>query len=182
MATEKQKAAIKKTFEYLESLSAEELRASVEACSNDPLALTFKELFEFEECMEIPKFERILTQEAWWKLGEERFRSPPRMWRFKCPCGHAQCGQDLINAGMAEEQAMGSVYRECQSCGREPEMGKLAVIIDNAIVPAFDYDNYTTKEQIKILDNFSHNLLDNQIPCPPEFTQVFTTNLKDILA
>lgn len=180
MASEEQKAAIKKTFDYLNSLSAEELRASVEACSNDPLALTFKELFE--ECMEIPKFERILTQEDWWKLGEDRFRIPPRMWRFKCPCGHSQCGQDLINAGMGTERAMDLVYRKCQACGSSPEIGKLAVIIDNAIVPAFAYDSYTPEDQLKILDEFSHKLLDNQEPCPPEFMKVLNDNLEDILA
>ena len=132
--------------------------------------------------METPKFERILTQEDWWKLGEKKFRAPPRMWRFKGPCGHVQCGDDLIKTGLAEEQAMNVVYRKCQACGRESEIGKLAVFIDNAILPVFDYDNYTPEEQKKILDEFSHKLLDNQIPCPPEFMKVLNDNLEDLLA
>lgn len=181
MTSEVQKAVAKKVFEHLKSLSPEELRAQVDACANSPLALTLEELFG--ERMEIPKFERIISTEDWWRSGEQKFRAPPRMWRFKCPCGHSQCGEDFIKAGLTEEQAMDVVYRKCQSCGREPEIGKLAVVIDNnAIVPVFDYDNYTPEEQKKILDEFSHKLLDNQIPCPPEFMKVLNDNLEELLA
>jgi len=182
MVSEEQKAAIKKAFDFLKSLSPEELRASIEARASGPLALTLKELFEREPQAEnFRTFERILTQEDWWKLGEKRFCSPPRMWRFRCPCGHVQCGDDFLKEGMTEELAMDLVYKKCRLCGSVPEMWKQAIVIDNAVVPVFAYDNQTSEEQIKILNDFSRKLLDNQEPCPAKYTQVLIDNFKDLL-
>ncbi|MDD2826965.1 MAG: hypothetical protein PHF52_08625 [Sulfurospirillaceae bacterium] len=94
----------------------------------------------------------IIFYEEWEKQGEQLFGEDKRNWKFVCPmCGTAQSFNDLLHAGVSEDDAQGYIAFSCIGRFNNKEKGcdwslggllrihKLEIKVEGKNRPTFEF-------------------------------------------